>query len=152
MNKDIENHFNGVVGLPVWNAKQGVGSFLTLEFGRPRIRKIEPNSRRSSRKVVVYGEFHLWIYDCHWEILKSSSKIADDKSKKNSIEKSLDFLNGQILVSVEFHESLTRFSFDLGSSLITSPLEIKEGLDQWILYRENHSILALTKDGLLNTG
>ncbi|MDR6173385.1 hypothetical protein QE364_003985 [Nocardioides zeae] len=45
-----------LVGLPTWDARIGVGSFLQVEIGPPAPRA--PGDRRN------HGTCHLWFYGC----------------------------------------------------------------------------------------
>ena len=38
----VEAAFQPVLGLPCWGVQCGYGSFLTLEFGQPRLEVVEP--------------------------------------------------------------------------------------------------------------
>lgn len=149
MTKDISELFRGCIGAPAWNVKRGVGTFITLEFGAPRIRRSDPNSRRTFRQMLLHGEWHLWIYDCHWSILSNSVSVATDQSGDDEINKWIEFLNGQILQSVNIDGMETIFKFDLGGSIVTYPADIEDGIDQWILYHENDSFISLTSSGNL---
>lgn len=71
----IKSIIEKIYNLPCWSVKQGHGSFLTFEFGEPHLKIVEPRPaegitcqkvRRdfSNRKVIVHGDWHLWIYCC----------------------------------------------------------------------------------------
>src|ERR1700676_478999 len=79
--------FAPLIGLPAWFIQRGHGSFLTLEFGAPHLEIREPKVVRPDmdervaallrrRQVSLGGEWHLWIYCCHWRVLSGSEEIA----------------------------------------------------------------------------
>lgn len=147
MSTDVKEIFRDIVGLPCWNVKRGIGTFITIDFGKPRIRIAEPNSRRSNRQMILYGEWHLWIYDCHWRIYSNSASVATDESNDSDINKWVRYLDGQKLTSVTYNGKETIFLFDLGGTIITYPVDVHNGIDQWILYHEDQAVANLTNAG-----
>jgi hypothetical protein len=104
----IERVVRRLYGKPCWGVKPGFGSFLTLEFGKPNLEVREPlvASKAAServrqalarRRVQVHGEWHLWIYCCHWEVLSGNKRVGDSSSK-TKIRRAAEFLNGQKLI------------------------------------------------------
>src|SRR5947209_15880038 len=83
----VDAPFRPVYGLPCWNAKEGYGSFLTMEFGEPHLVIREPRSRPefsprlrralARRLVTVRGEWHLWIYCCQWYVYTGKKLVGD---------------------------------------------------------------------------
>jgi hypothetical protein len=142
----FSSSFRKVYGKPCWGVRQGYGSFLTLEFGKPRIVVREPTvasknvtekTRRTLARRLVYprGQWHLWIYRCEWEVLFRGKRVGRS-STNTEIRHAVDFLNGQKLLRFSILPRKLRcsFSFDLGGTLITQPFD-KEG-EQWLLFRK----------------
>ncbi len=72
-----------------WGVRLGVGSFLTMEFGRPEANLVGR---------TAHGEFHLWLYMCSWRIEMGEKIIAGSEDERPAIEAALKNL---ILGSVE---------------------------------------------------
>ena len=152
----LERCFLQLHGKACWGVKRGYGSFLTLEFGKPRLFIREPQappadaSRRvrtglERRLVRVHGQWHLWIYCCEWVVRKGDVVIGDWSSARR-IDRAAQFLDGQKLSSaaVRPRGSRTRFEFDLGGVLETKPLDRTR--EQWLLYEPSGKVLALRAD------
>lgn len=48
-------------GAPVWSARRGHGTFITIDLGDP----IEEQGRQGT---FVHGALHLWVYLCTWTL------------------------------------------------------------------------------------
>ena len=154
---EIEKSFRRIYGKPCWGVSPGVGSFLTLEFGRPNLEIREPTvaSERASAKVRkhlarrtvhVHGEWHLWIYCCDWELRDDARRIGDGSTKLR-IRRAAEFLDGQSLTrfSISPRNANCVFEFDLGATLITRPYDKRS--EQWLLFEPSHRVLTLRADG-----
>lgn len=153
----FEKTFKRIYGEPCWDVKQGHGSFLTLEFGKPHIVVREPVAasktassrvRKSLARRRVYpgGQWHLWIYCCDWEVLSRGRRVGDS-SADAKIQRAADFLNGQKLIrfSISLRKLQCLFEFDLGGTLKTRPYDKKS--EQWLLYESSKKVLVLRADG-----
>lgn len=153
----IEKILRRVYGKPCWGVSPGVGSFLTLEFGRPHLEIREPIIAGKSastkvrellarRAVHLHGEWHLWIYCCDWE-LRSGARRIGDSSTKLRIRRAAEFLDGQKLrgFSISRRKVNCVFEFDLGATLSTRPYDKRS--EQWLLYEPSHKVLVLRADG-----
>ena len=132
-----------LLGRPCWNVKPGWGSFLTMEFGRPALEIRDPihcHGPRTSekvrkllarRRVIIHGEWHLWIYCCDWIVSFKGKQVGDSRSPR-SYRRAASELDGQKLVGIAIDPRSTRtvFEFDLGGSLETRPYDQDE---QWKL-------------------
>lgn len=160
----IADTFGPVLGLPSWNVKKGVGSFLTLEFGSPVLTVHEPKPRTvrlgdgephtaMTRLTAVHGAWHLWIYCCEWSLTAGGRELASDESSDDAIEGALNVLNGQALksVTVDPDDGSSKFVFDLGCILTTNPAPSETygrgPAEQWMLYQPGGQVLALRDDG-----
>ena len=161
MASQIEKSFKPLRDLPCWGVKRGYGTFLTLEFGEPRLVIREPIASASGtvkvrrmlarRLAYVAGEWHLWIYQCMWAVYNGATCVGDWSSPRR-IDKAAQFLNGQKLsgVDVSTRGSKTRFSFDLGAVLLTQPYN--RTAEQWLLYEPNGNVLILKAGGWFSYG
>jgi hypothetical protein len=121
-----EDAFAPLVGVPSWLVRKGNGSFVTLEFGEPKVVIGEPRMSRLSidgappeamrRSARVQGQWHLWIYCCRWSLSLDTTELAHNESDDITIERALHLLNGQAItaVTVSPADGSTKFTFDLG--------------------------------------
>ena len=147
--------FQPLLGQPCWGVQPGLGSFLTLEFGRPSLVIREPveshassaRLRRHFARRLVYprGQWHLWIYCCDWQVRKGG-RVVGDSSTRRRVEASARALDGQRLVNVSLARrgAVTRFAFDLGAVLETRPYNRRGG--QWMLFMPDRKVLTLRAD------
>jgi hypothetical protein len=157
----IQIAFRPVMGMPCWNVKPGQGSFLTLEFGQPRIEFREPREAKHSkslkikklyarRGVILHGEWHLWIYCCYWNFFLNGQFIGDSNSEKG-IQDTVRELNGQKLVGVVANHLPGRsvFEFDLGGRLTTRPYDkpYESPSPQWMLFEPSGNVVTFRADG-----
>ncbi len=159
----ISEAFRAVLGLPSWLVRKGHGSFITLEFGEPQLRVDEPRllpvfidggpPKAMVRGSHVFGQWHLWIYLCLWELKLETVELAHCESDDVTIARALAVLNGQALASVEVNpvNGSTAFTFDLGCFLVTRPAPADdsdgEPAEQWMLYQPLGEVLTLRSDG-----
>jgi hypothetical protein len=158
----IEKVLLRLYGKPCWGVSPGAGSFLTLEFGRPRLAIREPivakeftsakvRNDLARRTVHVHGEWHLWIYCCNWEV-RSGDKRIGDSSTKMRIRRAAELLDGQRLTgfSISRRKANCVFEFDLGATLFTRPYD--KCSEQWLLYEPSHRVLIQRADGRYQYG
>jgi hypothetical protein len=158
----IEKILRRLYGKPCWGVSPGVGSFLTLEFGRPHLEICEPivasesasakvRKHLANRTVHVYGEWHLWIYCCNWEVRSGAKRIGDSLTKLR-IRRAAEFVDGQRLTgfSISPRNANCVFQFDLGATLITRPYDNRS--EQWLLFEPSHKVLTLRADGRYQHG
>lgn len=144
--------FAPILGRPAWQVKQGHGSFLTLEFGEPRLLIDEPKERRGRRYriVTIRGDWHLWVYCCSWDIFQDGERLAHSESDHQTIEKATNQLDGQHLEKlwIEPGTVATRFEFDLGGILSTFPFESDddEPNEQWMLFEPSGRVVSIRSD------
>jgi len=148
-----------VLGRTSWLVKRGYGSFITMEYGEPHVDVREPRLRPPriegapaqtlQRSAFVHGEWHLWIYCCEWSLLLEDTQLAHSESDDITMQRALRVLNGQVLqaVDIEPDDGRTRFTFDLGCSLLTCPappgIYASEPAGQWMLYSRSGPDLAV---------
>jgi hypothetical protein len=154
--KRFDLSFSRLVGKPCWEVKRGFGSFLTIEFGEPHLEVREPRESTSESKKVrdlmsrrtvhVRGEWHLWIYCCHWAVFDGSGKLVGDASSKKAIDRAAKYLNGQALVAGALvpRGMRTVLEFDLGATLETKPYNRTD--EQWMLYEPEGKLLTVRAD------
>ncbi len=157
IHKIVADRFAKINDKPCWNPRQGHGSSLTFEFGEPHLIIEERNSKRSQygkrRNATVRGEWHLWIYCCHWNISLEGRLAAHSESSREIIEIALAHLRGQILtkVSVTPRTGASSFEFDLGGRLETRRYEHfnddGEPYPSWMFFDNQEHVLTYRADG-----
>lgn len=120
---ELTDVFSQIYGLPAWQVRKGVGSFLTLEFGEPYLRIRAPYLSQSEspavqthaarRQVTVAGQRHLWIYMCNWTISTNGIELAHNEASDTAIEKATQYLGGQILLSVTVEPQAAKTVFEI---------------------------------------
>ena len=157
MSSSLDRWFRPVLGRPCWGVRRGWGSFLTLEFGRPRLLVREPVSDLEKfstkearelfqlRQVTVRGQWHLWIYCCDWTV-HHRGRLVGDSSSPRRIDRAAWYLDGQKLVDVSLAPRGARvhLTFDLGAVLTTVPYSRRE--EQWMLYEPGGNVLTFRAD------
>ena len=157
----VEKIFRPLIGQLTWHVKQGHGSFLTFEFGKPHLEIGQPTlpkkryphlvkemeNRKMRRKVYIHGDWHLWIYCCAWTISQDGNGIAECESSREVIKAATDYLDGQALLNVfiEPETVSTRFEFDLGGCLSTWPDDTDS--EQWLLFEPDGNVLTIRAGG-----
>ncbi|MCD6050827.1 MAG: hypothetical protein K0Q55_2230 [Verrucomicrobia bacterium] len=80
-----------IVGKAPWAVAKGHGSFLTFDFGARHV----DNSG-------AFGEYHLWIYMCHWRITNDGNELAHNESATDVISNACTFLQDKELLAVKY--------------------------------------------------
>ncbi len=160
--RKFDHVFRDIYGMPGWNVHVGYGSFLTFEFGQPRLEIREPRQatfkvslrlKRSlaQRHITIRGDWHLWIYCCDWYVCKGE-RIVGHSNTKRAAQRAATVLDGQKLVRYELAKRGARciFEFDLGATLHTQPYDrISE---QWMLYCPSGKVMTLRADRKFSFG
>ena len=149
--RPVDAFVSPILGLAAWDVKQGHGSFLTFEFGQPKLKVVERRQSRDgrlSRGAFVQGEWHLWIYCCHWRVFQDGSQLAWSEDADEVIGRAAASLSGQKLVAVNVvpAEGRSTFTFDLGGSLETWPYGDDPNTEQWFIYGST-DVFAYRADG-----
>jgi hypothetical protein len=159
----IGSVFAPLIGLPAWNVKKGHGSFLTFEFGTPHLYIREPREpiaelstqdspmrRQLQRRLVVpHGDWHLWIYCCHWRCSENGIERSMSESSDAEIIAAAKSMDGQRLISIVVDPTAGRslFHFDLGATLETWPYGDDANDEQWFLFTPSKYVLGYRADG-----
>jgi hypothetical protein len=76
---------------PIWQAKQGHGSFLTFDMGNRSVRN------RPDGTEYIKGDIHLWIYLCDWVIKQEDKELCFSESPHEQIAEVLKLFIGSTL-------------------------------------------------------
>jgi hypothetical protein len=129
---------------PVWQAKKGVGSFLTFDMGK----QIEKKKRDGT--IYFQGSIHLWIYLCDWVIFLRGNEIADNNSEDSEIKEAVQNFIGKSIHSIQSgksNELLIDFSDELSIKLNGNEAYSKLD-DYFILYTVNGNVSYSEEAGL----
>lgn len=154
--------FAPLIGRSCWQVRRGHGSFVTIEFGEPRLVIREPRDVHvdapkevarafSKRRITIVGQWHLWIQFCHWKLTVGVKSITDADLDKDAIDAALDELDGQnlVLVSQNPTDATCELRFEMGATLTMFPSADFTEDDLWTLHCEDGSIFAYRSDGAL---
>lgn len=128
---------HGMIGLSVWGAELGHGSFLTLEFGEP-----EPDD-------PARGAYHLWIYQCAWRIEHGTELGAGCYDSESRIAASLHRINGRTITALEIERPSLSTTFIFDDARLITFETYTEGTDyddrpeQWMLFRPDQRVLSV---------
>jgi hypothetical protein len=156
----LQNHFGALIGLPCWQVKQGHGSFITMEFGEPHLKILEPRPNetrfwRKRRRVFVRGEHHLWIEQCEWAITDAACELAHSESDDKTIAEALRKVDGQMLEELEISPSFGKcrltFEHSLRIRMKRYPADWSPDHPLWHLYTPS-SVISFLADGRLQYG
>jgi hypothetical protein len=144
-----------MLDLPAWGVRQGHGSFLTFEFGKPKpeVAERQSSGRGLRKSAYLHGEWHLWIYCCHWRVSQDGTQLAWSEDKNELIALAVAALNGQKLIAVRLDPGKGRstFEFGLGRSLETWPCGAHPMDEQWIILTETEGF-TYRADGFYSRG
>ena len=138
--KQIEALFHPLIGQKAWGASIGYGSFVTIEFGR-----------RHRFDHHDHGEWHLWLYQCDWELHSGKRLLAHSESKKHFMELAIDNLNERNLTGMSFDSRLMRtvFTFDNDLHLACKPYpDADPDEEYWMLFLPDQQVVSLRESGL----
>ena len=129
----VRSGFSQVVGLRAWDASIGVGSFLTIEFGKPRVTSVG----------VTQGSFHLWVYGSPWIIRERGTTIATSGQDRAAMMVGARAIEDAILEGFVFDPILMTLTlqFDRDVELALTPLDDPE-MEEWILYLDDDNVIA----------
>ena len=151
----LDRFVRPMIGVPTWGVQQGHGSFLTFEFGEPKLEVRERQSEEKGlrRSAYVHGQSHIWIYCCHWRAIQDGEQLAWSEDANSLIGRATATLNGQKLlaVNIDANQGRSSFTFDLGGSLETWPYGDDHTDEQWKIYRGAETF-AYRADGLYSHG
>jgi hypothetical protein len=136
--------------LPAWGVHQGYGSFLTFNFGIPEL-IIQESTRdgRLRRNTHLRGDWHLWIYCCHWRAFEQDEALAWSEDDRPAINRAAAILNGQKLLEIVPNKGCSTFRFDLGGRLETWPYADSPDAEQWMIMTRTETF-SYRGDGLFS--
>jgi len=147
---DLTHELKPLMGLYAWSARRTHGSFLTLQFGEPRLSIRQPlTSSRSARRRLVraVGQWEIWIEQAVWRLDWGAGSVTSDDDQP-VIEQALINLDGQALTDFRNDETAraSSFHFDLGAVLSVSP-DGSADEPQWHLSHHQQWIASYMNDG-----
>ncbi len=153
IDKTIAGWLRPLRGLPCWNAQRGYGSFLTMEFGAPRLDIRGPTPKRH-RHVFVKGAYHLWIQMCDWTIEANGTELANSESSDEVIDKAMRQVDSRYLerLRLDARNKSAALTFESGVTIAMQAFDDWEpdlDWDIWLLFGPDH-IIAYDLSGALS--
>lgn len=154
--------FQDLYGKPCWGVRHDRQLNLSMNFGTPSLDIREPyvtnfaseTAKRvaSRRNVTVRGKWWLWIYCSYWRLSSDQRRLATGSSSARQIERAIQQLDGQKLVSavVNPETGVTRFVFDLGCVLDCRRFERNSDKELWMLYKPTGYVLSAHGNGVIS--
>ncbi len=138
-----------LVGQPTWGGRIGIGSFLQVEIGPPGLPG--PGDRRE------YGECHLWLYGCAWEIRDGDRVVATSDDAAERMSRGAALLSGTRIVEARLDGPLVELVLESGVVLASrkpaddAPADAEDALPAWFLYTPS-VVMTMHPDGTVTTG
>ncbi len=134
------NLFKNIKGLKPTRAKQGHGSFITIDFGRDFSEEIKT---RAGLKIRHYGEWRLWVYMCAWRIDINHIPCAGSEDSREKIESCLFELSqrelNEITILNDAFDAKLKFGKDLELNLFSFKTTEDE---QWMFFTPEHKVFT----------
>jgi hypothetical protein len=131
----VEAHIASLIGYQAWGVSLGIGSFLTLEFGKPVV---------SKKSQSLHGEWHLWVYCCAWRLEESNSILTASEDPRSKIERNIQRLNKLRLLSTQIFFPAWDATFQFEQQVILRLFAIhSEECEHWMLYTPDGNVLTL---------
>ena len=145
-----------MVGVPCWEVHADYGSWLSFQFGKPRleIREARPRSRvvtLKRRRVFVLGSSELRIEMAAWRLLRRGRLECHSDLPRSSLRKAAVQLAGQKITAVKMRPDNggLEIRFEYGHQLLVAALgDAKRDDPLWHL-RKGRRGLTMTKAGPL---
>ncbi len=136
--QEVQHYLDPILGQKPWSVWLGMGSLLTLEFGKAR----EQQTRR--RGTILVGEWRLWIYMAAWRLETADVVLIGSEDPRPKIQRELKHLEDVVLRSVNLvAPSLeTHFIFERGIILNVFPV-YSEHEDHWMLFAPDGYVLTI---------
>ena len=83
-------HIEPILGLRAWGASLGIGSFITFEFGPPRV----PEWLRPS------GDYQVWIYWSAWRLETEQSVVVACEDPREIRHREISRIDTRVLTDV----------------------------------------------------
>jgi len=147
-NDQLSAIFRPLIGQKPWQVRLGYGSFVTMEFGK---RTRDSWMTRGKRVSAVHGEWHLWLYQCDWKLMKHRKPVVSSDDQRDCIGPAVEMLKGRTLESVHIYDNNfdTDFIFSGGLTLRSTGYSDEAPDDErWLLYMPHHKVL-LNLPGML---
>ncbi len=125
----------GIVGKRVWDARLGVGTFVTMSFGAPQ---------PSNGNEKPHGEWYLWVYECGWRIDENGLGLVGSDDERNRMRETISTLNERTLLAFDVAPSLEaslRFDHNLELRLFPTRVASTE-VEQWLLWQPDGKVIV----------
>ena len=132
-----------VVGQLPWRVRLGWGSFVTFDFG-PKVKKDNH----------TFGSWHLWIYQCEWQLVLRDQSLAHSESKRPIMDVAVRRLERQPFEGCSVSEDQTKTTFEFGGDfqlICTRYSDFKPGVDDgeyWMFFLPDKRVVSVGPAGI----
>jgi len=139
-NKNIEKALKNIIGKRAWGVRLGHGSFITIEFGKPK-------PAEDPKSVSVYGEWHFWVYLCSWRLERKGLLWVGCEDKRLKIETVIKEIENKRLLDFDVYfpslDAILKFESGIELKLFSIISEDVEGGGQhWMLFMPGEKVLV----------
>jgi hypothetical protein len=89
---EIRTFIEPLLGQRPWDVSLGIGSFITMDFGR--------RLQLEGRRKLSRGEWFLWVYCCDWRLEKGYEILAASEDPRPVLREALRKITNLTLESV----------------------------------------------------
>ena len=141
-NNQVTDIVASLKGMAPWGVNLGVGSFLTMEFGKPKTKPSEG---------TAHGEWHLWLYMCMWRIETQDKVLVGSEDDREAIRTTLERTTFDSIheIKVALPSLDLSIEFNSGIKVLTFSCSIK-GDEQWMLFTPDGKVLTVYGGGQMH--
>jgi hypothetical protein len=110
-----------------------VGSFLTIEFGNPRLNSVG----------ISQGEFHLWVYGASWELRERTRVITSSTDDLAGMLDGVRILEDAFVWGAEFDRNRMALGFRFAGDVDLSITPLGDpDMEEWLLFLGDGSVIT----------
>lgn len=128
----VDSVLTQMLGLPIWEPSVGNGSFLTIEFGGPRI----------TSEGVTHGQFHLWVYGASWRIRDQTRTIASSEDNRARMLAGAQVLDGVSMHHFQFDRRALSLELLLGQFHLSISALGDPDMEEWMLFLDDGNVIT----------
>jgi len=131
----VQTTLERLVGQPVWGARLGHGSFITVELGASIA--VPPP------KKYLRGEFHLWVFCCAWQIEKDGELLAACQDPRDALAAAIPtHLDGRTVAAARTTATGVDLELVLDDGVILRTFALHSGdYEHWMLFLPDGNVL-----------
>jgi hypothetical protein len=133
---EIDRIIKPLLGQRPWEVDLGVGSFITMQFGR----LLPPEGVRKKSR----GEWYLWVYCCAWRLERGQEVLAASQDPRPTLRLALRPIEGMAVDSITMSPPAgdTVIGFD-GGYILRLFTEYSKQNESWMLFMPEGKVLVV---------